>query len=498
MKNNIFLYIFVFVCGAAVMLLEMAASRLVAPYFGSSIFVWGNIIGVVLAALSLGYYLGGKVADKYPKQEILMLVVLIAGIYISFVPVFFKTIASKFVFTGNLSIDLLWIIIFGSFLMSLIFFAPPIFLLGFVSPYTIRLITKEVKNAGKISGSLYGFSTMGSIVGTFLGSFLTVPFWGSRETIYLSSFLLIFLSVVGLGKKKLYLLLILLLPILLYLYQDNQAIKENDQIIYEDDTMYQYLEISQNGNQKMMKNNEGTAIFSMYDPDNILLNMYYDYFNILPILNNKKQGDALIIGLAGGLISKQYNYFYPDIKLTGVEIDPGVITAANKFFDLEQQNIKVVEADGRVFLKNSNEQYDFIILDAFSQSFYIPWHLTTLEFFQEIDSHLTNNGIVAFNTIGLKGGSSLLTSFNSTLKQVYDYVYIIPDQDRSNNIILAANHELDFSNKTESKELTKLFNYSKNNYWEVKEVDKNKIFTDNRAPVELLTEEMWLKRIFGI
>ncbi|MBU0670907.1 fused MFS/spermidine synthase, partial [Patescibacteria group bacterium] len=189
-KQTYFLYLFVFICGAAVMCLEMAASRLMAPFFGSSIFVWGNIIGIVLIALTAGYYLGGRVADKHPNKNHLYYYVLVAGVYIAFIPFFFQLMYSDLNLNLIFGNSYILAVIIGSFITALLFFAPPIFLLGFVSPYAIRLATKKIEDAGKIAGSLYAFSTFGSIIGTFGASLLLVPFLGSRETIYISSFFL--------------------------------------------------------------------------------------------------------------------------------------------------------------------------------------------------------------------------------------------------------------------------------------------------------------------
>ncbi|MBU0731898.1 fused MFS/spermidine synthase, partial [Patescibacteria group bacterium] len=309
-KIKYFIYLFVFVCGVAVMFLEMAAARMMAPYFGSSIFVWGNIIGIVLIALSAGYYFGGRIADKYPQKKTLMFFVICAGIYTSFIPIVFKFINDSLNFTHYFGSDFLLLVILGSFLSSLLFFAVPIFILGFVSPYAIRLTASDVINAGKVAGSLYAFSTLGSIVGTFGAAFVIVPFWGSRETVYLASFLLLVISAIGLIKKP-YLLILALLPVALYFLQAGAAIKDSEEIIYEDDSMYQYIQVKERDGIKVLSVNEGMGTQSIYDSENILTNKYYDYLSISPYISNKVVKNGLIIGLAGGTLSRQINHFFP-------------------------------------------------------------------------------------------------------------------------------------------------------------------------------------------
>ena len=499
MKKNKFLFIFVFVCGTAVMFLEMAAARMLAPYFGNSIFVWGNIIGIVLIALSLGYYYGGKLADKYPEKKYLMFLVLMSGVYISIIPLIFKILVGDLIFPQYISSSYLALTIVGSFLTSMLFFAPPIFILGFVSPYAIRLATTDLKSSGKVAGSLYAFSTLGSIIGTFLSSFLIVPFWGSRETVYLSAFLLIFISVLGI-KKKYYLFLLLLLPVVLYLFQYQQVIKDTPGLVHETDSHYQYIQVIDREDKRLLVTNEGIGVQSFYDRNNIITNSYFDYLNMAPYLTDNKQGQALIVGLAGGIISRQYNHFFPEIDVTGVEIDPGMIEVANEYFDLDEQNVKVVEADGRIYLNNTKEKFDYIILDAYSKRSSIPWHLTTQEFFQTIEEHLNENGVVTFNVVSIEEESDLITGFASTLKNVFEHVYFVPVETSANNIIIASNHEIDLASldKVEEQELQDLAVHFQQNTTEFDDFNKNMVYTDNKAPAELVTESMWLKYIFKI
>ncbi|MFA6391933.1 MAG: fused MFS/spermidine synthase [Patescibacteria group bacterium] len=502
--KKIFLYSIVFGAGAAVMAIEMAASRLLAPYFGTSIFVWGSIIGVVLIALSLGYWIGGKYADKHPEIECLMLILVVAGLFATFIPILFyqfiEIIIARLLFGAEL--------IIGSFFVMVILFFIPIFLLGMVSPFAIRISVSSVENSGKTAGNLYAFSTIGSILGTFLSSFWLIPFVGTRETIFISSSVLLLLGALGMKKNKFLFYLFVAIPIVFIFLFSKDIIKPSKGLVYEKETPYQYVQVvkEENSDRYLLLINDGHGVQSIYDPKNIILDNYYDYYSVLPYLHKNNTGDldVLLIGLGGGTISHQYLNLFEDkynLKIDGVEFDPGVITAAKEYFDLNNQDINIYTSDGRTFLRASDKKYDLIIVDAYAQQIYIPFHLSTQEYFNEVNEHLNENGILAMNINAIKYESRLLQSILQTVKSVYRNTYAVPlGRDGFNWLVVASDKDLEFDSMQKKNSIGILNDIVKEVAQKVITVQQDQsanILYDNKAPVELLTEKEILDFIYS-
>lgn len=486
-RNKIFIYLVVFGAGVSVLAIELAASRLLAPYFGTSIFIWGNIIGIVLIALSLGYWVGGKLADKHPRTEYLMYLLLVAGILASFIPLFFSWYL-EFVISN---ISFLASLIIGSFLAMILLFFGPVFLLGMVSPFALRILLSTVEESGKTAGSLYAFSTIGSIAGTFLSAFWLIPFWGTKETLYLSALILLLLGAVGLKKKPLYFLLVLF-PLLLYFITEDNFIKPVSGLIYEKESPYQYLQIVKRDSQYNLLVNDGFGVQSIYDPNNILVESYYDYYSLLPFFQDTEEPKkVLLIGLGGGTISRQYLSFFKNISIDAVELDPEVVKAAKQFFDLADQKINIHIADGRSFLAQTKSTYDLLVVDAYAQQIYIPFHLTTQEFFQETKRHLKEQGILAMNVNAVSLDSDLLYGILQTLRSVYPYTYVASLGEGFNWLVVASRDSLDAREMQKRVSIPLLETIAEeisSQFRKIEPDNESMLFTDNKAPIEFLTE----------
>lgn len=493
-----FLYLFVFITGASITAVELTASRLLAPYFGNSIFVWGNIIGITLIALAIGYWFGGRLADRRPEPVVLFSVVLIAGVFTTFIPVVFRFIVESVIYQlGGFQL----VLIFGSFISVLLLFAFPLVLLAMTSPFIIRLLTKDVATAGDTAGSVYALGTIGSIIGVFISTFVTVPFLGSRETFFLFSFLVLFISSVGLIKKSPYLLAVTLIPIMLWVVTANNPIRDRDGLVYETESPYQYIQIVEEEEGFLsLRTNDGRAIQSEYHPDSPFTGHYYDYYGILPYYLDSRDVSVLNIGLAGGTISRIYTEeVSKDIAMsfTGVEIDGRIIDVANEYFELDKQPITIIEEGGRSFLRRSDEKYDIIIIDAYGQQIYIPFQLTTKEFFLLTQEHVTDRGFLQININAVNRDSKLLNSIVATIRDVYPFVYLMHIPDSYNYFVVAANAKTDFSQPTISithPTLQLLSNIFATQLEIIVPSDDN-ILVDNRAPVELLTDAMFFTLI---
>lgn len=490
-----FLFIFVFITGAAIMMIEMVAFRLMTIYFGASLFVWANVIGLVMISLAIGYYFGGKFADLYPKKEILMFIVLGAGALLSFLPIIYKITLPFFIgssanifFGGSLAAS--------SFIFVGLVFFFPITLLAIVSPFVIRLQNKEIKTTGSVSGSVYAFSTAGSIFGTFFASFITIPLLGTKETIVLSAISLILISLIGLGlgRKKVF-LLFLLFPLLANFVSP----KTKDNLVYEKESFYGLVQVIKDEKLGYVLDINRSGRWSVYHPDKILTGMYFDYFAPLYFLLEKKEDlDVLIIGHAGGVISHQYSYFFKDknIKIDGVELDPEVTKVAYKFFNLaEQKNLNVINADGRIYLQNNQKQYDLIFIDAYVGALYIPFQLSTKESFDLTKSHLKEDGIFAMMVLARNPNKErTFQCLSQTIKSVYSYTYFFPSESRGEYFIVSSGAVLNdkFLNlEKKGNNIEKLREINKDisqNFKEIQETQKRCILTDNWAPMELFTE----------
>lgn len=501
MKRNLGYNLYVFVCGAAVMLLEFAASRLLAPFFGSSIFVWGNIIGVVLIALSLGYYIGGKQADKHPQLSTVSKLVLMGSVFTSCIPLFVKLLVNPLTLLQNSFSTGLVFSIVGSFITITLLFAVPIFLLGMVSPFFIRLATADVATAGRTAGALYAWSTMGSIVGTFGSAFVVVPLLGSRTTIYLSAFLLAVVAVAGLKRWRY--VPALLLPIVLGAWLNSSPLRADAAVLEEGESLYQYYAVTDGGDRLLLQYNEGLGTQSFYMKDGVLTDSYYDYLALAPSLQAQHAGywnqprSAVVLGLAGGTLSRQLAEFYPDLHLTGVEIDPQIVDVAQRWFELDSQGVQTVIEDGRSYLQATDEQFDFVFIDVFANEYYIPWHMTTEQFFQTVAAHQPQDGIIAMN-IGSNGeDSKLFQAMLSTLQTVYPYIYTVAIPDSLNYAVYASRQPLDplalatLSNSERPQNLAIRL-------WQPFVAQHTVApLTDDRAPVELYTEAMIWDYIFN-
>src|SRR5256884_4364827 len=411
------LILLVFVAGASSLAVELAASRLLAPYFGTSLFVWANLIGLILLYLTIGYYLGGRLADRYPRPEVLYTLTISAAFLISLIPFLSKPILewsqSSF---ATYSVG----VFYGSLISVILLFAVPMILLGCVSPFAIRLRIERLGKSGRTAGQLYAISTAGSILGTFLPVLFLIPTIGTYRTSFTFAVALLFVSIVGLASTRFespasrrrrinrsLLPLLLLIPMALSVLTIQGPIKAafgsngGGVLITERESVYSYIQVVKVGDETRLILNEGVGIHSIYNPNSILTQGPWDYFMIAPYFNNppftqNQVRKVAIIGLGGGTAVREFSAAYGPIPIDGVEIDSAIVNMGRQYFHMNEPNLHVVLQDGRYFLQTNSQKYDVVAIDAYQQP-YIPFQLTTQEFFQEVRNHLTPTGVTVIN-----------------------------------------------------------------------------------------------------
>jgi predicted membrane-bound spermidine synthase len=506
------LLLVVFFGGMTSLGVELTASRLLDPFFGNSLIIWAVLIGLVLIYLTVGYYVGGKWADRNPDDSVLYQITAWAAFLIGLVPFIARPV-------------LLWSvqgfaqysagILAGSLLGVIALFAVPVTLLGCVSPFAIRLAVKDVESAGNVAGGLYALSTVGSILGTFLPVLVLVPNIGTRNTFFTFAFVLLAVSLAGLlwvrPRRALpYLLMPVLLVVLMILLPAN-LIKpvEYGQLMYETESQYNYIQVVKWGDEVWLKLNEGQGIHSVYNPDSVLVGGIWDYFLIAPYFNNPpytadQVGSLALIGSAAGTVPKEYTDVYGPIPIDGAEIDPEIIRVGREYFDMNEPNFNVVAQDGRYFLTNSPKKYDVIAIDAYRPP-YIPFQLTTREFFAQCKDHLTDNGVVAINVGRTVTDWSLVQVLASTLKSEFPNVYTVdlaqPGQDLINVLVVATKQPTSVGNMAANAQLLTnpiLQQVAAASIPRAAEfTNPTMVFTDDKAPVEQVVHGLILSFVTG-
>ena len=502
MKEKIFLFTAAFVSGMSIMAIEITSARMLAPYFGASAFVWTNIIAVVLISLSLGYWFGGKVADKKASFSLAGKLLGLSGVVCLFLPFLFNLFGLFFINSVAGILPAAFFIFIGSLAVSALLLGLPLVLLGMISPLLVKLYAaSDTSGVGQAAGGIFAVSTIGSILGTFMPTLIFIPWWGSRMTILLFAVLLIITGVL-LSKRKNNRGLVVL-SVILFIANLFIIIEPNN-TIYATESFYQFIRVEEqtDGTRKLVFN-EGLGIQSVYNPNKILTGYYYDYLNVLPALADRKMKRVLVVGLAGGTISRQLLYFYPFLQIDGVEIDKKVIETGKKFFSLSDQPVNIYNQDGRIFLQlnKGKKLYDFIIIDSYSQELYIPWIMTTVEFWRLVKANLSPDGVVAFNVAALPQ-NDLTQALAGTLRSVFPFVYLVSLPDQQYNVLLVASPqkiEWQFSLPDSKREKLEVLARSFASSVEPVVVS-DIILTDDWAPVEYLTNRIiWqeVKKMFN-
>lgn len=481
------LEIAIFFCGAVVMVYELVGSRVLGPYFGTSIFIWTGLIGVILGSLSLGYYLGGKISDKNPNYKGLAFIVFSAALFIAL------TLFIKDFLLGTLQVNLADIRI-ASVIASLVLFLPTSVLLGMVSPYAAKLKLVSLNTSGATIGNLYAISTAGSIFGTFLSGFYLIPEFGTNKLLIILSITLIVVSISLPIKSffKLRLMVFLAVMVIGSLAISGVLAPRQAKIIDVDTAysrvwIYDWLDPKTNRLAKVMGiNNENHS--SMFLDGDDLTNEYTKYYNLAAHFN-KNLKKTLMFGGAGYSYPKYFLQNYPEASMDVVEIDPGVTELARQYFKLKDDpRLTIYDEDGRVFLNKTTLKYDAIFGDAFTSHYSVPYQLTTQEAVQKNYDVLNDNGVVVLNIISAINGEKgqFLRAEYATYKSIFPQVYLFPvtkadDSSLVQNIILIAL-------KTKTKPLfsdgdSKLNEYLQHLWQKPVEADMP-ILTDDFAPVD--------------
>lgn len=495
-----FLVILVFVSGMTSLALEMCASRLLGAYFGTSLFIWANLIGLILVYLTVGYFIGGRLADRYPSEQLLCSITAMAALSITLLPFVSQSILTWSI-TGLAQASVG--IFFSSLLGTILLFAVPVTLLGLVSPFAIRLATKEISTSGSASGSFYALSTLGSLVGAFLPVLWLIPTFGVRRTLLIFSVLLFAASLWGLLPRWRPAFAVVLIALVLPL----GPLKDIPNLIYEQESLYNYIQVvQQSDGSRQLILNEGQAIHSVYypNPTTVLTGWYWDYFLAAPYFNPgftpQKLHRVAIIGLAAGTIAHQFTQVYGPVPIDGVEIDPAIVNVGRKYFAMNEPNLNVQVQDGRTYLETTHQQYDVVAIDAFQQP-YIPFQLTTQEFFTTIRSHLSSTGVIALNTGHTTHDFRLVQAFVNTMSQVFPSVYVFNVPGTFNTEVMASVQPTSLTSFRQNLAQFAPTSVMGQVASEVSPVvtvahsDGGIVFTDDRAPIEQITDQLLLNYI---
>jgi spermidine synthase/MFS family permease len=515
------LILLVFVEGACALAVEIAASRLLAPYFGTSLFIWANVIGLILLYLTIGYYVGGRIADRHPRAPLLSILTVSAAFLIALIPLIARPILS---WSQSSFLTYSVGVFYGSLLAVILLFALPVILLSCVSPFAIRLQVAQVGRSGTIAGQLYAISTAGSLAGTFLSALLLIPSIGTYRTLFLFAAALLLTSVLCLllsgniapgGWPRVNLLrllsLLLLVPMLWSTLAIRGPIKPADgsngggTFITERESAYNYIQVVRVENEIQLILNEGVGIHSIYDPSNILTGGPWDYFTVAPLFNPppfrpQQVHNVCVIGLGAGTIPRELTAAYGPLAIDGVELDGEIVSLARQYFHMNEPNLHVIVQDGRYYLQTTQKTYDEIAIDAYQQP-YVPFQLTTREFFQTVRSHLSPTGVAVINAGRTSHDFRLVEALAQTMHAVFPSVYIIDTARFENSIIIGTNAPTTLANFAANASLLNnpLLQTVAASSLQTGNIRAERAstvsFTDDQAPVEQLIDEIILDAI---
>ena len=495
LKNKLYLYITEFFAGMSVMAVELGASRLLAPYFSSSQIVWTIIIGTIMIAMALGNIYGGRSADKNPNPDILYRRILIAAIWIAAIPVLGKYviigIAGVLIFSINSNF-----LICAAFAACMIVFVFPLFLLGTVTPSLIKYTVDSLDDNGKTVGNLGAANTIGSIIGTFIPTFVTIPAVGTSITFLIFAGILLVLAFIYFvnakcGVKRSVVSTLLFLMCCVFGHDNSFAFWEKD-LTYEGESVYNYLQVKEDDENVILSTNVLFGVQSIFKKNEGLTGMYYDYAMAAPYMagvKDKDKLDILILGMGTGTYATQCKRYFDNISVEGVEIDDKITKLSKEYFELPG-DISVTTYDGRAFLNASDKKYDVIMVDAY-QDITIPFQMSSVEFFSLVKGHLNEGGVmvVNMNMRGQKDGD-ITEYLSDTIANVFSKVYTVDVSFNTNRELFASdNPEVikvfeDNLAKEKNADMIDMMDvvashldvYDKGDY----------LMTDDQAPVELL------------
>jgi len=482
----------VFFCGGVVMIYEITGSRVLGPFLGNSIFVWTSLIGIILASLSLGYYLGGRISDKRPTIKGLGIIILMAALLI------FITTLGKDIFLTRLA-GIIPGIKIQSVIASLLLFGPASIFLGMVSPYAVRLKLKDISTSGRTVGNLYAISTLGSIVGTFSAGFMLIPWLGTDNLLFFLSIILAILAIIVLVYTRKDWLLIMALCLIVLPSIKLISPKEKGNIILDTDTKYGRVLIydgidnwtgKQTRYMQINKNRSSGMILENGEPSFKYAHFYISAAKLIPESKN-----TLMLGGAAYTFPMYFLKEFPDARIDVVEIDPELTNLASEYFNFEHhKNLRIIHQDGRIYLNQATKKYDIFFGDAYNSLYTVPWHLTTIEAIQKIHDLLTHNGIAFFNIISSISGkkSDFLRAQVATLKEVFPEVkaYAVwdpGDTDLLQSIVVIASKNM-FPPQTIIKEKSGKSSLMDKEITGMLKLDKP-VLTDQHAPVEFYTNK---------
>jgi spermidine synthase len=377
----------------------------------------------------------------------------------------------------------------GSFFAALALFAVPVTLLGAVSPFAIRLALEDVGEAGTVAGRLYALSTVGSILGTFLSALVTIPLVGTQRTMLGSAALLVLAAALVLGIRW----QLATVAVAALLFIPAGTIKESAGLLYEAESTYQYVQVVERADgSRALKLNEGVAVHSVWYRKSVLTGGEWDMFLLVPPLLDGPAQRMLVIGNAGGTIARAYGRLYPSVEIDGVEIDPKVSEAGRRYLGLgDNPNLHVITEDGRPFLQRTRTRYDIIVVDAYRQP-YIPFYLATKEFFQLARDRLAPGGILALNVAAVPGDERLSQAIGSTVLAVFPQAWRWKPL-RFNELMLAFDRPIQEGDlhgriRAANSAVASLVPLFRAGVEPVRSVAD--VLTDDRAPVEWLTDRM--------
>jgi spermidine synthase len=488
---------------------ELSASRLLGNVFGTSNLVWANIIGLMLVYLTAGYFIGGRWADRSPRPRTFHQLLAWAAFTAGLVPLLARPVL-RFAAEAVAAFDAA--VAIGSFAGVLILFSAPITLLGCVSPFAIRLSLKDVNAAGHTAGRMYAISTLGSIVGTFTPVLVLIPTVGTARTFLVFSGILLAVALLGLfaTDRRLglaYLLMPAALAALAAIFLPG-PLKTAEGLLYEGESAYNYIQVVERGRTRYLLLNEGQGVHSIYNPDDLATFGTWDFFLAAPYFNAPPHAPGRVrslalVGLAAGTISKQYTAVYGPIPIDGIEIDPGIVAVGRDYFDMNEPNLNVIVEDGRYALARSPRRYSVIGVDAYRLP-YIPWQLTTREFFEEVRAHLEPDGVLVINVGRTDRDRRLIEGMAGTLAAVFPSVYVADVPDTFNSIMFATRQPTQAENLLRNwavlgPEAHPLLRGSiERAVVNLQPTPRSAtVFTDDAAPIEQLTNSIVIQFILG-